>query len=169
MLCEHCNLNPATVHFKSVINGVVQEKHLCQNCAEKTGQLKIFNLSNPLGSFFETLLGSMELKPTLMSSKCKACNITFEEFRQSGQLGCPTCYREFREELRPILKRIQGDIIHKGKVPKRAGGKLGIQRKLENLREELKNLVSLEEYEKAAKVRDKIRELEKEAGGESGE
>lgn len=166
MLCERCNKNPATVHLKTYVNGIMTEKHLCQSCAKETGQLQFWNLGNPLSSFFETLLGTMELKPTLWSAKCRMCNLSFDQFRRGGQLGCPACYTEFREELNPIIRRIQGDVVHRGKVPKRAGGTLSIKRKIEQLRNKLNEAVSLEEYEKAAEIRDEIKRLEKEAGGE---
>ena len=166
MLCERCHVNPATVHLKKSINGVLDEKHLCQTCAEETGELQILNLGNPLGSFFETLLGSMELKPAMMQTKCEVCGLTFDDFRQKGEFGCSDCYVTFREELKPILRRIQGDVIHNGKVPKRAGGTLSIKREIEKLRDNLKELVAKEEYEKAAKVRDEIKKLEAQSGGE---
>ena len=165
MLCDRCNVNPATVHLKTMLNGIVEEKHLCQKCAKETGQLQLFNITNPFTSFFETLLGSMEYQPKLLTSQCSACGSTFDQFRRTGQLGCPTCYREFDSELQPILRRIQGDVVHRGKIPVRQGGSLMVKRQIERLREELKELVRREEYEKAAKVRDEIRKLEKTAEG----
>lgn len=165
MLCDRCNVNPATVHLKTMLNGIVEEKHLCQKCAKETGQLQLFNITNPFTSFFETLLGSMEYQPKLLTSQCSACGSTFDQFRRTGQLGCPTCYREFDSELQPILRRIQGDVVHRGKIPVRKGGSLMVKRQIERLREELKELVRREEYEKAAKVRDEIRKLEKTAEG----
>jgi protein arginine kinase activator len=108
----------------------------------------------------------MELKPAMMQTKCEVCGLTFDDFRQKGEFGCSDCYVTFREELKPILRRIQGDVIHKGKVPKRAGGTLSIKREIEKLRDNLKELVAKEEYEKAAKVRDEIKKLEAQSGGE---
>jgi len=153
------------VHLKTILNGIVEEKHLCQKCAKETGQLQMLNVTNPFSSFFETLLGSMEYQPTLLRSKCGVCNLTFDQFRRTGQLGCPSCYREFNNELQPILRRIQGDVTHRGKIPVRQGGNLSLKRQIEKLRDELKDLVKREEYEKAAKVRDEIKELEEKAGG----
>jgi protein arginine kinase activator len=47
-----------------------------------------------------------------------------------------------------------------GKIPKRAGGDYKLQKDLERLKAELRQMIEQEEYEKAAQLRDKIRELE---------
>jgi protein arginine kinase len=40
---------------------------------------------------------------------------------QVSRLGCPACYTEFREELTPLLRRIHGSIVHRGKAPAAKG------------------------------------------------
>ena len=37
MRCDRCGKNEATFYYKSNINGKVEEKHLCSDCAEKLG------------------------------------------------------------------------------------------------------------------------------------
>ena len=37
MRCDRCGKNEATFYYKSNINGKVEEKHLCSECAEKLG------------------------------------------------------------------------------------------------------------------------------------
>ena len=34
MKCEHCGKNEVTFVYRSNINGQVEEKHLCSDCAE---------------------------------------------------------------------------------------------------------------------------------------
>lgn len=119
--------------------------------------------------------------------RCPVCNMSFREFSKTGRLGCSNCYSVFRNELNPILRRIHGSIEHKGKVPEKIGqsGALGMFEnvekaktaqsamgteetgrsegscnELEKLKNELSEAISREEYEKAALLRDKIRELE---------
>jgi protein-arginine kinase activator protein McsA len=65
--------------------------------------------------------------------------------------------------LRPLIARIHGHARHTGKVPVRAGKAVRFRKELESLREELRTMIEAEEYEKAALVRDKIRDLEKAA------
>jgi protein arginine kinase activator len=112
--------------------------------------------------------------------RCSVCNMSFSEFSKTGRLGCSNCYKVFRNELNPILRRIHGSIEHKGKTPVR--GVPGTPKKTENtkaaqeneeaaksevncnelerLKTELNEAIKTEEYEKAAVIRDKIKELE---------
>ena len=95
---------------------------------------------------------------------CEVCGLKFVEFRNSGRLGCPHDYDHFREELLPLLESIHGDTAHAGKTPKaparptpkppRDAGELT------SLRKKLTRAVKDEDYEAAARLRDRIRELE---------
>ena len=38
MKCEHCGKNEATFYYKSNINGVVKEVHLCADCAAEESE-----------------------------------------------------------------------------------------------------------------------------------
>ncbi|MNQ97334.1 UvrABC system protein B [compost metagenome] len=53
-----------------------------------------------------------------------------------------------------------------GKVPVRVGSHIQAKRKIEGLRQELQQKIVEEEFEKAAKLRDQIRELEKDISSE---
>jgi protein arginine kinase activator len=95
---------------------------------------------------------------------CEHCGITWAEFRQTGLFGCSGDYVVFEKDLTPLLQRAhEGATHHTGKVPGRAGG-TGVPRKravdLTKLRKELQRAVELEDYEKAARLRDQIREAE---------
>ena len=48
-----------------------------------------------------------------------------------------------------------------GKVPLRAGRGLLEKKKLQSLKDELQRVIELEEYERAAEIRDDIREIQK--------
>ena len=88
------------------------------------------------------------------------CGIKFVEFRNSGRLGCPHDYQEFREELQPLLENIHGDTRHCGKTPRRLPQSQQTQSELIQLRKQLHQAVTREAYEEAAQLRDKIRKLE---------
>jgi len=60
----------------------------------------------------------------------------------------------------PMLRRIHGKTFHVGKVPKRTGGQLRIRQEINRLKRELQEAINAEEYERAAVIRDKIKELE---------
>jgi protein arginine kinase activator len=59
-----------------------------------------------------------------------------------------------------MLRRIHGKTFHVGKVPKRSGGQIRIKQEIDRLKRELQEAVNAEEYERAAVIRDKIKELE---------
>ena len=41
MKCENCGKNEVTFVYRSNVNGHVEEKHLCSDCAEKLGWLTV--------------------------------------------------------------------------------------------------------------------------------
>jgi protein arginine kinase activator len=95
---------------------------------------------------------------------CDNCGITWAEFRQNGLLGCANDYTVFERDLTPLLQRAhEGATHHVGKVPARRGG-TGVPMKrqvdLTRLRKELQRAVEGEDYERAAKLRDQIRQAE---------
>ena len=94
------------------------------------------------------------------STSVPSCGIKFVEFRNSGRLGCPHDYQEFREELVPLLENIHGETRHCGKTPRRCRRRKQTQSELIQLRNRLKQAVTKEDYEEAARLRDRIRKLE---------
>ncbi|HBT46885.1 MAG TPA: hypothetical protein DEA73_03230 [Peptococcaceae bacterium] len=159
MLCERCQQKPASVHFTQIVNNQKTELNLCPDCArELEGQ---WNFSLP--KFFASLLNyepGLGLEVAGVPTRCSECGLTFTQFQQGGFLGCPECYHAFAARLDPLLRRLHGSTQHRGKVPRRAGGNLRIQREIDRLRRELQELVAQEAFERAAEVRDRIRQLE---------
>ena len=64
----------------------------------------------------------------------------------------------------PSLQRIHGKTNHTGKLPRSAGIQAKQRNELDRLREDLAKAIEAQEYEKAAQIRDNIRELEKKEG-----
>jgi protein arginine kinase activator len=167
MLCEECKKRPATVHFAKIVNGEKTEKHLCEQCAKSTSDMFFdfsFEPSFSINHLLSGLLGSskntspgLELPGT---AKCSFCGMTLNEFSRDGKLGCGRCYDVFETQINPLLKRIHGSSFHTGKVPRRTGGELRLKRQIDELKAQLAEAVKKEEYEKAAHLRDKIKELE---------
>ncbi|MBC7087000.1 MAG: UvrB/UvrC motif-containing protein [Tissierellales bacterium] len=150
MICESCKKRDAKIHYKTVINGVVEEHHLCEICAAgyKEDLINKFPLHKLFGSIYST--------PDV---KCKNCGLSYEKFRSTGKLGCSECYDAFGDDLKNIIKGIHGHTKHTGKMPKRAYPLLLIEKDINRLISELDTAVKNEEYEKAALLRDEIKEL----------
>lgn len=162
MLCEVCGKNEATVEFTEIIDDEVTQLHLCESCAREKGieMEQHFSIADLLAGL--TDLG-LELEPKEVSVKCTNCGMTYDDFRKIGRLGCGECYKAFKRSLLPLLKRIHGSTRHVGKATVKLEKAAGVEKKseLQELRQNLQRAIESEEYEEAAKIRDKIRELEK--------
>lgn len=164
MYCEKCKKRPATLHFTKIVNDEKTEVHLCEQCAQEMGKVNTmftpFSITDLLSSFFEVGGEGQQTIYSQQALKCPQCGFTFGDIKKTGRLGCGHCYVTFREQLMPILKRIQGRTEHSGKVPKKIGGQIWLSREIKRLKDELNKAVAEEAYERAAQLRDKIRELE---------
>jgi protein arginine kinase activator len=153
MKCQKCT-KAATMHITEVLTeDQFEELHLCEDCAQhflfapgKNG-VKVDG-----GDDSDELLSS--------KSTCSVCGIKFVEFRNSGRLGCPHDYADFREELLPLLENVHGETKHVGKTPRRLPTTRKVSNELLQLRKLLSQAVTKEAYEEAARIRDRIRQLE---------
>jgi protein arginine kinase activator len=178
----------ANVHFTEIINDKKVELYLCNECAQEASQN---NLICPIdiNDFFTGMIANCESsarKSNFHEVACNKCGMSFEQFQKTGKLGCEECYKVFEKKLRPILKRLHGDLQHNGKNPcedaiSEIGGKVcksandeeaevieksvkagkpeKIPDEIEKLKNDLNSAIQSEEYEKAAEIRDKIKLL----------
>lgn len=187
MLCQNCGNNEANVKYTQIVNGVKKEMILCEDCADKLGikSLKLnmpIHFSNFLEDFFDDY-GSEQLLPSFIKEKhneCTNCGKLYNEFIETGFLGCPECYDIFGDRLDAVLKNIQGNCKHIGRKPLNIAEKLnnvgenkvnaGSKKEeknnkgseLETLQNDLDKAIKEERYEDAAVIRDKIKKLNKE-------
>jgi protein arginine kinase activator len=84
----------------------------------------------------------------------------YSEFLKSSRVGCSNCYKAFEQKLDPIIKRLHGNVEHHGKVPNRVSSNISVPNEIEKLKLLLNQSIQKEEYEEAAKIRDRIRSLE---------
>ena len=164
MVCQDCKQKPATVHLTKIIQGIKNETHLCEECA-RNRQSKSFEDSFPIHNFLAGLLDvnadSMFKEESIIRIACSNCGMTFENFKKTGRLGCSNCYKEFNNKLNSLIRKIHGNINHTGKVPIRTGGIIRKRREIQQLRVQLDNAISMQEFERAAEIRDKIKEIDR--------
>jgi protein arginine kinase activator len=157
MKCQRCP-KQATLHITEVLpDERFEELHLCEDCAKKylyepAAQQQAAKKAGPAAD--------PDLADDLGGKQCEACGIKFVEFRNAGRLGCPHDYDTFREELLPLLESIHGDVRHQGKTPRRLPRAKSAQVELAQLRKKLQQAVLEEAYEEAARIRDRIRQVE---------
>ncbi|MBM3966476.1 MAG: hypothetical protein FJ308_15645, partial [Planctomycetes bacterium] len=72
-------------------------------------------------------------------------------------------------DLEPLLVNIHGATNHSGKVPKNLTGSPERQFRLKQLKDEMREAISKEQYEVAGKLRDKIAAIENGQTDESNE
>jgi protein arginine kinase activator len=156
--CDKCGRD-ATMHVTEILQGQKIEKHLCQQCAGEEGIALKSQL--PLSQILEELVLQTAAGKELAELRCESCGISFAEFRQKGLLGCPADYTAFENVLVPLVERAhEGASQHVGKAPSNAGVEERRLNELLRLRAELKAAVSDEQYERAVRLRDRIKELE---------
>lgn len=182
MLCQRCNKNNANVHIVKLVNGEKSDLWVCEECAKQLSASSI-NLSknndvsgqfqDMLGAFFQAI-GGDEVKNTSINKKevknsikdnfkidivCKNCGLTYSEFKKNGKFGCEDCYTSFIEIDKNIINKDNKE--HVGKVPKSIENDFIEKRRIHSLKKLIKECVANEDYERAAEIRDEIREIEK--------
>jgi protein arginine kinase activator len=170
MICQECQQRPATVHYTKVVNGQKTEYHLCEQCAREKGEFDLSFGFDPGFSIHNLLAGLLDMegqqKPSSWARpadvKCPTCGLSYSEFSRTGRLGCSDCYLAFDKQLEPLLRRIHGSSTHNGKIPERSGGLAKVEAEIRQLSTELQQAVEREDYERAAELRDQIKQLKSE-------
>jgi len=155
MKCHHCD-SQATVHLTQIINGQMHKMDLCEACAQEKGVTNPDNLS--IGNLLDENPSKVDASTASMT--CESCGTTHQDFKKGGRLGCEACYHVFRPVLEPLLDGMHAGVKHFGKVPSRSVKKKSDDDSEELLSKELKKAVEEENYEKAAKLRDRLKKLQ---------
>lgn len=181
MLCERCKKKEATFYYHENVNGTEKNYSLCRDCAdelEKKGEFKKFGgLTSEFGQFeslfandpfehMDNLFGSLfapaktrQLAERSHAKRCPLCGMTLSDFAREGKAGCPTCYETFADELEPTIGRIHGKTAHSGRAPSKFREKNELKNKIRALEAEQKEAIKVENYERAAEIRDELRSL----------
>ena len=160
MLCQYCKQHNANTHIKRTVNGNTTELYVCSDCASKL-KIDLYNTSAfDVGNLFGGLFTAPSLLQTDAAEHCNTCGKSFREIVQSGIVGCPDCYVQFFDRLQPSIQRIHGKTSHVGKVAEAGSAQSRKKLELITLKDELSKALSLQEYERCATLRDRIKELE---------
>lgn len=160
MLCEICHSRPATVQLTQIVGDEKRVLHICQQCAEEHGFALPFGvLPHLFGGLLLKLIGQSHPQvPSDALPQCPTCGLAFHDIERTGLLGCADCYATFGEQLRTLLRRIHGSAKHIGSRPPRLR-KVHERLDPEEIRRALEEAVAREEYERAAELRDLLRDL----------
>jgi protein arginine kinase activator len=121
--CSVCG-KPATYHFTKIVNGQMQEKHLCdEHAAESGSYLAKSNVQITLEQLLTSLFqqaqqaGAATEAENEPDMRCGVCHLPFSAYRKTMILGCDRCYESFEDRLRNDLRKFHGAIKHRGRRP----------------------------------------------------
>ena len=170
MKCSACGEREGVVSLTQIVEGDVRTVSLCAKCAAEKGiETGIGLADTPLGGFLAALGESADPDAPLsaaLEAHCHSCGATLRDFRETGRVGCAECYRAFDAPLRELLRRLHGSTHHTGM---RYGGGAGLppvetgpgpDPAARELREQLRRAIEEEQFERAAELRDRLRERE---------
>lgn len=170
MLCDRCKKRPATVKKILTVNDNIKsnksEINLCNECAAECGYY-MNNFNSLLSNIFSMngLYGDFGV----YEKKCPVCGSSINTFNKTGKLGCSECYTVFPEEMRPLLRKIHGNCMHKGAAPYIVDSTLNTDKtdqsiqkdkEIAELKKQMQSAIEKEAFEKAAEIRDRLRVLE---------
>ena len=146
-----------------IVNGQVSELALCESCARAKGLFdpqsltfaeKFFpeEFKQRVDKLVRELTGNAETTsepapPMSMFNRCPVCGFSVDNYRNTGHLGCPDCYKVFARELDPTAE-IEDEPETEAPALTRA-----------RLQKELQQAIERENYERAAQLRDQINAL----------
>lgn len=186
MLCAHCGKREAEILIKQITGQTLHTCALCRECAEELGLIPSDGPSITI-SFSVSENDVARIKKKKMTSKqkkeaqenslvCPECGTSYAKFREIGTLGCEKCYEAFRVPLGEYLQEHQGAESHwcamssgfsdipvsevevPGEVRLDCLRLDGDDR--EKLERSMREAVDLEDYERAAVIRDKLSSLD---------
>lgn len=163
MLCEDCRKQDATVHMKQVVNGQKIVLNLCSTCAKRRGfSNPLKNIPFPLADFLTSMVSGSVAEPDseMMGLTCSSCGLTYDKFAKTGRLGCGECFNTFRQPLADLLRKIHGSNLHRGKRQASTAEGMDTLKEEARLKEELKAAITHEDFERAAQIRDLIKDIQ---------
>ncbi len=159
MLCDDCQERDAVVHLTKIVAQAVTQVHLCEKCAAAKGIETVQTVPvHPLAGVLQA--AQQQVTASLDAARCAYCGTSQKDFRASGRLGCAHCYSAFAESLRDLLRRVHGNAKHVGRRYEPPNPASPPTRSVESLREQLREAIAREEFERAAALRDELRGVE---------
>lgn len=162
MLCRICGDKPAVVHLNHKNKeGEIEECYLCSSCFRQKGFSMDQFAPEFLQNFFESHHSEKQKKTIgkrkVNQDQCPNCKCSRMDIVKKGRVGCTECFRVFAKEIPQLLKKMQGEVYHKGLTPKKQGNTF--TNKVASLTKKLHEAIQQENYEEAALLRDKIKSL----------
>jgi len=161
MKCEICGLKDAVIHIRQIQKDLVHELHVCEECAQEKGLIREEESELPIANLLSGLLEGRDMTGAGETKEaCPRCGMKASEFRKQGKLGCAECFSAFQKEVKAIVTQMAARPHHAGRLPKAFAEQSTASSANDALREELREAVEREDYEEAARLRDRLREID---------
>lgn len=163
MKCDICGIRNAVLFVQQVSATRTVELHLCVECAKERGiNVAGKNVEVAFNNLLSGLLQNSELANQISqpSSACPVCGKTLADLRRTKTAGCPECYTVFKSEIFSILKSHGIEGTYHGGLPKKLAHFRSVLTDRMMYQEKLAEAVAVEDYEKAAVYRDRLKALE---------
>ena len=99
MLCAKCRKNQATKTYEQMRKGKREVSYYCLDCYHKT------------------FLCDDEKSDANVYFACPYCGTSIDEFKKRNLVGCAYCYQTLQRGVYPVVRKMQGTELHKGKPP----------------------------------------------------
>lgn len=181
MRCEQCGKAEAVVKITRLESGAAPYQIcLCQTCAADASpyQKKILEKQSTYDFLLQKLLkqqqesrdeseaaapasagGALREEETPMT--CPSCGLDYARYKATLMLGCPDCYESFSELLERDLFRFHRATRHGQEAETGPTELADLQDRLRDAKSELKSALELEDFERAAFLRDEVAGIEK--------
>lgn len=110
MICQKCRMREASGYMEKTVGGVKTRIYLCPECFKQT-QIEMFSSIDDMG-LFSGLSGMAG-----QHIRCSKCGTTLKQISDNCFVGCPNCYIELENYIKPILRNIQSATMHIGSRP----------------------------------------------------
>ena len=164
MLCDLCKIREAKYRVIEVVDGNRKVMNLCEVCTPKVLYAIPEKGIEESGLIIPEEARRKQEIASFKELRCPSCGMSYDEFLKVMKFGCAECYKAFREKLRVLLKDIHGSSEYKGRFYTRDPKKLALIREKRRLEGLIESYIIEEKFEEAAKLRDKIKEIEEKLG-----
>ncbi len=173
MLCQVCQKRDAVMKITKLLDGAVSDYSVCRECAGNVSShhAKITkSQSQTVQNLLKELLAQGEAAGAITVEgvnfpnmpACSHCGLDFLKYKQTFMLGCPHCYDEFGEFLLADIRKVHNATQHIGERLRTSVELVDMQGRLRQLKQELDESIREEDFERAVRVRDQIRTLQRE-------
>ncbi|HOO56718.1 MAG TPA: hypothetical protein PLN69_07830 [bacterium] len=167
MKCRKCGINEAAF-FISWGDALGRKIGFCDSCAEEVGIFSALRrVESLLHGFGASIEGDIQMDslpvPVEFAEACHSCGTELVEFERKFMFGCEECSKVFGSLVANYMTILGGNPnggvgFYRGDPPNSYSEKT----KISDLRKSIDEKIRSEEYDKAAKQRDRLNALEEE-------